>query len=142
MRFVADTSAALTAHCIRLARADRCKAAWNRNLFQPRCSLASLPVVCKNPGRSFCVVCAPASIFFCNCLATWIRYLDEHVRGGYQFLMQNYVAGDKICIFGKSRLAHDFRFLAEFCVSVLGFSRGAYTARALAGMLHKVSRHA
>ncbi|KAI0699326.1 hypothetical protein C8T65DRAFT_659921 [Cerioporus squamosus] len=45
-------------------------------------------------------------------------YLDEHVRGGYQFLMQNYVAGDKICIFG--------------------FSRGAYTARALAGMLHKI----
>ncbi|RDX42628.1 hypothetical protein OH76DRAFT_1410973 [Lentinus brumalis] len=45
-------------------------------------------------------------------------YLDEHVRGGYQFLMQNYVPGDKICIFG--------------------FSRGAYTARALAGMLHKI----
>ena len=32
--------------------------------------------------------------------------------------MQNYTAGDKICIFG--------------------FSRGAYTARALAGMLQKV----
>ncbi|KAI0333977.1 hypothetical protein GY45DRAFT_1318837 [Cubamyces sp. BRFM 1775] len=32
--------------------------------------------------------------------------------------MQNYEAGDKICLFG--------------------FSRGAYTARALAGMLHKV----
>lgn len=37
---------------------------------------------------------------------------------GYKFLMQNYRTGDKICIFG--------------------FSRGAYTARALAGMLHKV----
>ncbi|KAI0074015.1 hypothetical protein K474DRAFT_1665915 [Panus rudis PR-1116 ss-1] len=45
-------------------------------------------------------------------------YLDAHVRGGYQFLMQNYHPGDKICIFG--------------------FSRGAYTARALAGMLHKI----
>ncbi|KAI1793368.1 hypothetical protein LXA43DRAFT_972022 [Ganoderma leucocontextum] len=45
-------------------------------------------------------------------------YLDAHVRGGYQFLMENYVCGDKICIFG--------------------FSRGAYTARALAGMLHKI----
>jgi len=45
-------------------------------------------------------------------------YLDEHVRGGYQFLMQNWRVGDKICIFG--------------------FSRGAYTARALAGMLHKI----
>jgi len=45
-------------------------------------------------------------------------YLDAHVRGGYTFLMQNYRAGDKICIFG--------------------FSRGAYTARALAGMIHKI----
>ena len=45
-------------------------------------------------------------------------YLDAHVRGGYTFLMQNYRPGDKICIFG--------------------FSRGAYTARALAGFLHKV----
>ncbi|KAI0769028.1 hypothetical protein BD413DRAFT_87062 [Trametes elegans] len=45
-------------------------------------------------------------------------YLDSHVRGGYQFLMQNYNPGDRICLFG--------------------FSRGAYTARALAGMLHKI----
>lgn len=44
--------------------------------------------------------------------------LDAHVMGGYEFLMENYEAGDKICIFG--------------------FSRGAYTARALAGMIHKV----
>ncbi|KAG2144680.1 uncharacterized protein EDB93DRAFT_1087441 [Suillus bovinus] len=45
-------------------------------------------------------------------------HLNAHVMGGYEFLMQNYEAGDKICIFG--------------------FSRGAYTARALAGMVHKV----
>ncbi|RXW24075.1 hypothetical protein EST38_g1771 [Candolleomyces aberdarensis] len=45
-------------------------------------------------------------------------YLDEHVLDGYRFIMQNYRAGDKVCLFG--------------------FSRGAYTARALAGMLHKV----
>ncbi|KAL4245308.1 hypothetical protein ABKN59_010399 [Abortiporus biennis] len=44
--------------------------------------------------------------------------LNAHVMGGYEFIMQNYEAGDKICIFG--------------------FSRGAYIARALAGMLHKV----
>ncbi|KXN83389.1 hypothetical protein AN958_01526 [Leucoagaricus sp. SymC.cos] len=44
--------------------------------------------------------------------------LDAHVMGGYEFLMQNYIEGDKICIFG--------------------FSRGAYTARSLAGMLRKV----
>ncbi|KAJ7078613.1 hypothetical protein B0H15DRAFT_535847 [Mycena belliarum] len=45
-------------------------------------------------------------------------YLNTHVMDGYRFLMENYHRGDKICIFG--------------------FSRGAYTARALAGMLHKV----
>ncbi|KAI6024558.1 hypothetical protein EDC04DRAFT_242602 [Pisolithus marmoratus] len=44
--------------------------------------------------------------------------LNAHVMSGYEFLMQNYEGGDKICLFG--------------------FSRGAYTARALAGMLHKV----
>ncbi|KAK0457554.1 uncharacterized protein EV420DRAFT_1271505 [Desarmillaria tabescens] len=44
--------------------------------------------------------------------------LDAHVMDGYQFLMQNYHAGDRVCIFG--------------------FSRGAYTARSLAGMIHKV----
>ncbi|KAL5495495.1 hypothetical protein ACEPAI_958 [Sanghuangporus weigelae] len=43
--------------------------------------------------------------------------LSAHVQEGYEFLMQNYTAGDKICIFG--------------------FSRGAYTARALSGMVQK-----
>ncbi|KAJ3528507.1 hypothetical protein NM688_g7989 [Phlebia brevispora] len=45
-------------------------------------------------------------------------HLATHIKAGYEFLMQNYTKGDKICIFG--------------------FSRGAYTARALAGMLQKV----
>ncbi|PWN31140.1 hypothetical protein BDZ90DRAFT_248796 [Jaminaea rosea] len=44
--------------------------------------------------------------------------LGTHVKEAYQFLMQTYREGDKI--------------------SVLGFSRGAYTARALCGMLTKV----
>jgi len=44
--------------------------------------------------------------------------LPDHIKDGYLFLMQNYRAGDQICIFG--------------------FSRGAFTARALAGMLQKV----
>ncbi|KIM38234.1 hypothetical protein M413DRAFT_30356 [Hebeloma cylindrosporum] len=43
---------------------------------------------------------------------------EPPISGGYEFLMQNYEEGDKIFLFG--------------------FSRGAYTARALAGMLHKV----
>ncbi|KIO29078.1 hypothetical protein M407DRAFT_45482, partial [Tulasnella calospora MUT 4182] len=45
-------------------------------------------------------------------------YLEDHVLGGYKFLMDTYRAGDKICLFG--------------------FSRGAYTARALAAMLYRV----
>jgi uncharacterized protein (DUF2235 family) len=44
--------------------------------------------------------------------------LPEHIKDGYEFLMQNYRVGDRISIFG--------------------FSRGAFTARALAGMLQKV----
>jgi uncharacterized protein (DUF2235 family) len=44
--------------------------------------------------------------------------LGMHVRDAYQFLMHTYKEGDKICLFG--------------------FSRGAYTARCLAGMIHKV----
>ena len=44
--------------------------------------------------------------------------LGLHIRDAYEFLMQSYKEGDKICIFG--------------------FSRGAYTARCLAGMIHKV----
>ncbi|KAF8879252.1 hypothetical protein BD779DRAFT_1402350, partial [Infundibulicybe gibba] len=44
--------------------------------------------------------------------------LHAHIMEGYEFLMQNYKSGDRICMFG--------------------FSRGAYTARSLAGMIHKV----
>ncbi|KAJ6466639.1 hypothetical protein DFH09DRAFT_1267126 [Mycena vulgaris] len=44
--------------------------------------------------------------------------IGSHVMDGYKFLMQNYRADDRICLFG--------------------FSRGAYTARVLGGMLHKV----
>ncbi|PBP26373.1 hypothetical protein BUE80_DR002569 [Diplocarpon rosae] len=44
--------------------------------------------------------------------------LGIHIKDAYRFLMQNYREGDQICL--------------------LGFSRGAYTVRCLAGMLHKV----
>ncbi|CAK5265619.1 unnamed protein product [Mycena citricolor] len=33
-------------------------------------------------------------------------HLNAHVMGGYEFLMQNYQAGDKICLFGFSRGAY------------------------------------
>ena len=44
--------------------------------------------------------------------------LGSHIKDAYRFLMQHYREGDKVCL--------------------LGFSRGAYTVRCLAGMLHKV----
>ncbi|TIB29233.1 hypothetical protein E3P86_03713 [Wallemia ichthyophaga] len=44
--------------------------------------------------------------------------LGHHVRQAYTYLMENYRIGDKICM--------------------IGFSRGAYTCRCLAGMLLKV----
>lgn len=44
--------------------------------------------------------------------------LGLHIREAYHFLMHTYKEGDRICI--------------------IGFSRGAYTARCLAGMVHKV----
>ncbi|KAM6494616.1 Uncharacterized alpha/beta hydrolase domain (DUF2235) domain containing protein [Amanita muscaria] len=45
-------------------------------------------------------------------------HLDDHVKEGYQFIVQNYRPGDRICVFG--------------------FSRGAHTARVVAGMVYKV----
>jgi uncharacterized protein (DUF2235 family) len=44
--------------------------------------------------------------------------LSENIADAYQFLMRNYQPGDKIYVFG--------------------FSRGAYTARALCGMLYQL----
>lgn len=44
--------------------------------------------------------------------------LEDHVTSAYRYLMRYYQPGDQIFVFG--------------------FSRGAYTARALAAMLHKV----
>ncbi|CAE6377862.1 unnamed protein product [Rhizoctonia solani] len=45
-------------------------------------------------------------------------YLYQHVIDGYRFLMESHRIGDRIVL--------------------IGFSRGAFTARALAGMLHSV----
>src|SRR5215203_4797363 len=44
--------------------------------------------------------------------------LDENILKGYNFLIHNYEEGDEIFL--------------------LGFSRGAYTVRVLAGLIHKV----
>jgi hypothetical protein len=62
---------------------------------------------------------SPAFELFAKALDLAIAwYLDGHVMGGYKFLMEHYRPGDKVSIFG--------------------FSRGAYTARALAGFLFKI----
>ena len=65
-------------------------------------------------------------------------YISHHVLDGYMFLMQHYRRGDNICIFGcvfffGNVIPYNLTFFSE------GYSRGAYIARALAGMLHKVS---
>ncbi|TCD62857.1 hypothetical protein EIP91_006338 [Steccherinum ochraceum] len=67
-------------------------------------------------GEGFATPVAKAVSMTLDSMLAW--NLPTHVKDGYAFLMQNYTEGDKICIFG--------------------FSRGAYTARALAGMLQKV----
>ncbi|KAF8323257.1 hypothetical protein DL93DRAFT_2070873, partial [Clavulina sp. PMI_390] len=56
-------------------------------------------------------------------LANWADltigwYLDAHVIDAYKFVQNNYTEGDRICVFG--------------------YSRGAYTARALCGFLHAI----
>lgn len=55
--------------------------------------------------------------------------------GGYEFLMKHYSNGDKICMCIYSIVRS---FLPTNVPGLFGFSRGAYTARALAGMLNKV----
>jgi uncharacterized protein (DUF2235 family) len=53
-------------------------------------------------------------------LETWIEGatgigVDDNIRSAYQFIAQNYLPGDEVCLFG--------------------FSRGAFTARSLAGLI-------
>ncbi|KAF8681263.1 hypothetical protein RHS04_03599 [Rhizoctonia solani] len=67
-----------------------------------------------NPG-----IFTPLTMKIANILDEAVAwYIGAHITGGYRWLMDRYQVGDRICIFG--------------------FSRGAYTARALAGMINKV----
>lgn len=85
----------------------------------------------RDPARQLCYyqpgigTMAPAGVWgktktwFIEKLDLAIAWLlEEHVSDGYRFLMRSYEPGDNVYIFG--------------------FSRGAYSARALAAMLHKV----
>ena len=69
----------------------------------------------------------------------WCSTLEKSIKEAYRWLSVKYQEGDRIFLFGRG---HVFSYS---CTSLNssghvfgGFSRGAYTARALAGMLHKV----
>ena len=73
--------------------------------------------------------------FFDRALAL---YINEHVLDGYRFLMQHYQKDDRICLFGCVLVFLGGRHIIQSDIFPEGYSRGAYIARALAGMLHKV----
>jgi uncharacterized protein (DUF2235 family) len=50
--------------------------------------------------------------------------LDDHVMGGYKFLMRYYRTGDEIYLFGFSRGAYTARFLAEMIDHIGLLSQG------------------
>ncbi|KIL71131.1 hypothetical protein M378DRAFT_65731 [Amanita muscaria Koide BX008] len=88
-----------------------------------RKDLPNEQLVYYQPGVGTYVTGAPfvtkfAKLFWSTLDAALALGLDDHIQQGYQFIIQNYREGDKICIFG--------------------FSRGAHTARAVAGMVYKV----
>ncbi|RXW12269.1 hypothetical protein EST38_g13584 [Candolleomyces aberdarensis] len=62
--------------------------------------------------------------------------IDAHIMGGYKFLMQSCEVNAIPLLVNP-----DLHFLKDKPgdrICIFGFSRGAYTARCLAGMLHKV----
>lgn len=65
--------------------------------------------------------------------------LPLHHSGGYEFLMQNCKL-IVLLVLRRNSLLSDLPNLDEAGdkICIFGFSRGAYTARALAGMIHKV----
>ena len=60
--------------------------------------------------------------------------------GAYRWLAENYQDGDKIYLFGMRKTnAYLLHLLCISYLSMIGFSRGAYQVRVLAGMIDKVS---
>lgn len=88
-----------------------------RNLFPAWCGISAVRVGSQSP-RS-CIRLVSNSFFSSrNIYVDWNnnRYLDAHVMDGYQFLMQNYRAGDKICLFGSC-----YYVVASLCDSYTTF---------------------
>jgi hypothetical protein len=66
------------------------------------------------------------------------NHLDAHVMGGYEFLMEQCLFFEAFVTERKRRCSSFLLDHAEDKICIFGFSRGAYTARALAGMINKV----
>ena len=65
------------------------------------------------------------------------RNFEKIIIGAYRWLSDNYQENDRVFLFGESKL--DLRISYYLCRSnILGFSRGAYQVRALAGMIQRV----
>jgi hypothetical protein len=78
-------------------------AAWGRDFLQPRSRQSCLDMARKDSRRGDCLVhCSYPTVVCPNLSRNFpvFRYLSAHVMEGYKFLMQNYRAGDKICLFG------------------------------------------
>ena len=73
----------------------------------------------------------PIACSFHETHRTLRRYLDAHVMGGYKFIMQNYEAGYKICIFGKQ----DSSVLLSLLTKHLSPSQGSPEAHTRQGRL-------
>ena len=72
----------------------------------------------------------------CLLLTFFVTFDRLQCISGYEFLMKNCASTPFLIFLGR---AHDDGLDTEGDrICLFGFSRGAYTARALAGMLHKV----
>lgn len=61
--------------------------------------------------------------------------MEEIVKDAYGWLARTYQEGDQIYLFGRLGFLLQF---AQLIILFLGFSRGAYQVRVLAGMIHEV----
>ncbi|KDR79626.1 hypothetical protein GALMADRAFT_63481 [Galerina marginata CBS 339.88] len=62
---------------------------------------------------------------------------EKIIIGAYRWLSDNYEEGDRIFLFGKPKLERRIFYCLRRS-NILGFSRGAYQVRALAGMIARV----
>jgi hypothetical protein len=95
-------------------------AGWHRDVLPTRSSFADFPLQCSSPGRGACVVPLRAH-------NGRLQVPDAKLSRGRQCL--------HLWLVGPYHRELNLETIQR---KSTGFSRGAYTARALAGMLHKV----